>query len=78
MAPELQHLGSDPEGLVTLAASIEQYLGLRQQDTQQALNAFPAAKAEDATTASLSGSGVVEFLPEVSTAFDGCLHLLHS
>lgn len=71
MAPELQQLGSDPEGLLTLASSIEQYIGLRQSHTQQALNAFPAATSDDEAAASLTSRGVAEFLPEVG----GCVHV---
>ena len=65
MAPELQQLESDPEGLTAVENSIEQYLSLRQQNTQQALNAFPVVSSEENAPASLTGHGVAEFLPEV-------------
>ena len=65
MAPELQQLESNPEGLTAVEHSVEQYLSLRQPNTQQALNAFPVATSEENAPASLTGNGVAEFLPEV-------------
>lgn len=68
LAPELQHLESDPEGLVTFSDAVEQYLALRpNSSSQDALNPFTlAASAEDAL--SLGGSGSTSFLPEVRVA----------
>lgn len=79
MAPELQQLESDPEGLTAVESSIEQYLGLRQQDTQLVLNAFPVTGPEDGAAASLSGTGVAGFLPEVCSPHQSvsCCHGFH-
>ena len=83
LAPELQHLESPPEGLTALESSIEQYLSLRQQPSQQALNPFPVhGQQDDAAVVSLTGNGVSAFLPQVGDAVghldhkqDGvCLH----
>ena len=65
LAPELQHLESDPEGLITFSDSVQQYLAVRpHSSSHDALNPFTlAATAEDAL--SLGGSGSTSFLPEV-------------
>ena len=64
LAPELQNLETDPEGLTAFATSVERYLSIRPCSTQTALNAFePASDAEDAT--SLSDGGGATFLPQV-------------
>ena len=68
LAPELQHLESPPEGLTTLESSVEQYLSLRQQPSQQALNPFPVLGQQDGAVASPTGLGVSAFLPEVGHA----------
>ncbi len=64
LAPELQHLESDPEGLTTFSSSVEQYLSIRPRATQDALNPFPVAN-EDENAASLGGGGGASFLPQV-------------
>ena len=65
LAPELQHLESDPEGLTVLASQVEQYLTIRPASaSQDALNPFAlAAMAEDSL--SLGGSGSTSFLPQL-------------
>ena len=64
LAPELQHLESDPEGLTTFSSSVEQYLSIRPRATQDALNPFPVAN-EDENVASLGDGGGASFLPQV-------------
>ncbi|KAA6419508.1 MAG: hypothetical protein FRX49_10606, partial [Trebouxia sp. A1-2] len=64
LAPELQHLESDPEGLTTFSSSVEQYLSIRPRAAQDALNPFPAAN-EDETVASLGHGGGASFLPQL-------------
>lgn len=80
LAPELQHLESDPEGLVTFSDTVEQYLALRpNSSSQDALNPFTlAATTEDAL--SLGGSGSTSFLPEVGVTLlaTGCVGCLPS
>lgn len=67
LAPELQHLESDPEGLVTFSSTVEQYLAARPNSfSQAALNPFThAAMAVDEST--LGGSGSTSFLPQVKS-----------
>ena len=71
LAPELQHLEGDPEGLIKFSDTLEQYLALRPNSSaQDALNPFTlAATTEDAL--SLGGSGSTSFLPEVGAALFG-------
>ncbi len=64
LAPELQHLESDPEGLTTFSSSVEQYLGIRPRAAQDALNPFPVANGDD-NVASLGDGGGASFLPQV-------------
>ncbi|DBA75017.1 TPA: Nuclear cap-binding protein subunit 1 [Trebouxia sp. C0004] len=64
LAPELQHLESDPEGLTTFSSSVEQYLGVRPRAAQDALNPFPVAN-EDKNAASLGDGGGASFLPQL-------------
>lgn len=72
LAPELQHLESDPEGLIALSDSVQQYLAIRpESSSQDALNPFTrATTAED--TLHLGGSGSTSFLPEVGVAKACC------
>ena len=69
LAPELQHLESDPEGLITFTDSVQQYIiEIRpNSSSQDALNPFTlAATAEDSL--SLGGSGSTSFLNQVGVA----------
>lgn len=65
LAPELQHLESDPEGFITFSDSVQQYLEIRpNSSSQDALNPFTlAGTAEDSLA--LGGSGGTSFLPQV-------------
>ncbi|KAL3143241.1 hypothetical protein ABBQ38_002092 [Trebouxia sp. C0009 RCD-2024] len=65
LAPELQHLESDPEGFITFSDSVQQYLEIRpNSSSQDALNPFTlAGTAEDSLA--LGGSGGTSFLPQL-------------
>lgn len=68
LAPELQHLESDPEGLTTFSSSVEQYLSVRPCSSQEALNPFSVGSEQEGA-APLGDGGGAAFLPQVGTSF---------
>ena len=76
LAPELQHLESDPEGLTVLASSVEQYLAVRPRSEQPALNPFLAGGQGDAV--GLGDGGGATFLPQVGCRSVDSLQLLYA
>lgn len=70
LAPELQHLESDPEGLTVFTNSVEQYFSARPRSSQDAANPFYVTDGDQAAV-SLGDGGGASFLPQVCDAGNG-------